>query len=85
MSEERLARIEAQIGELRELMQQNMATTQQNMNAMGKDVNILRQQIVLLNCHLDSTLFRNQLVKHPALIHPQPKPKSPVPAHPLPP
>jgi uncharacterized coiled-coil DUF342 family protein len=44
MSEERLERIEAQISQLRELMQQNMATTQQNMNAMREDINILRQR-----------------------------------------
>jgi chromosome segregation ATPase len=44
MSEARLERIEAQIGELRELMQQNMATTQQNMNAMREDITSLRQR-----------------------------------------
>jgi uncharacterized coiled-coil DUF342 family protein len=57
MSEERLERIEAQIGELRELIQHNtaateqnmatkqdLATMQQNMNAMREDINIMRQR-----------------------------------------
>jgi hypothetical protein len=44
MSEERLERIEAQIGELRELIQQNTMVTQQNMNAMREDITVLRQR-----------------------------------------
>ncbi len=45
MSEPESSRIEAQIAELRELIQQNMATTQQNMNAMREDVIALRQRV----------------------------------------
>ena len=45
MSEQESSRIEAQIAELRELIQQNMATTQQNMNAMREDVTSLRQRV----------------------------------------
>jgi vacuolar-type H+-ATPase subunit D/Vma8 len=45
MSEPEISRIEAQIAELRELIQQNMATTQQNMNAMREDVTTLRQRV----------------------------------------
>jgi chromosome segregation ATPase len=51
MSEERLERIEAQISELRELiqqntseMQQNTISMQQNMNAMREDISLLRQR-----------------------------------------
>jgi predicted nucleic acid-binding Zn-ribbon protein len=44
MSEERLDRIEGQIAELRQLMQQNMVVTQQNMNAMREDIAVLRQR-----------------------------------------
>jgi chromosome segregation ATPase len=54
MSEERLERIEAQIGELRELMQQNMATTQQNMNAMQQNMNAMREDITILRQRSDS-------------------------------
>jgi chromosome segregation ATPase len=52
MSEERFDRIEAQISELREtmqqsmtLMQQNMGTMQQNMNGMQQDMNAMQQNI----------------------------------------
>jgi hypothetical protein len=44
MSEERLERIEGQIVELRQLMQQNMVITQQNMNAMREHIAVLRQR-----------------------------------------
>jgi chromosome segregation ATPase len=44
MSEERLERIEAQISELRELIQQNTIAMQQNMNAMREDISLLRQR-----------------------------------------
>ena len=43
MSEERFDRIEAQISELRELIQANMAVTQQNMGAMEQDVTAVKQ------------------------------------------
>jgi predicted nucleic acid-binding Zn-ribbon protein len=44
MSEERLERIEGQIAELRQLVQQNAIVTQQNMNAMREDIAVLRQR-----------------------------------------
>jgi hypothetical protein len=44
MSEQESSRIEVQIAELRELMQQNMATTQHDMSAMREDVT-LRQRV----------------------------------------
>jgi vacuolar-type H+-ATPase subunit D/Vma8 len=45
MSEAESSRIEAQIAELRELVQQNTAAMQQNMNAMREDITILRQRV----------------------------------------
>jgi chromosome segregation ATPase len=55
MSEERFDRIEVQISELRELMQQNMqnmstmqqdiTTTKQNLNALSEDVVALRDRM----------------------------------------
>ena len=45
MSEERFDRIEAQISELRELIQANMAVTQQNMTAMEQDLAAVKQDI----------------------------------------
>ena len=45
MSEERFDRIESQIAELRELVQQNIATMNQNINALREDVVDLRHRI----------------------------------------
>ena len=45
MSEERFDRIESQISELRELMQQNMIATQQNINAMNQNIAAMNQNI----------------------------------------
>jgi predicted nucleic acid-binding Zn-ribbon protein len=45
MSEPEISRIEAQIAELRELIQQNMVTTQQNINAMREDMTSFRQRV----------------------------------------
>jgi chromosome segregation ATPase len=45
MSEPESNRIEAQISELRELIQQNMSTTQQNMNAMQQNMNAMQQNM----------------------------------------
>ena len=45
MSEERFDRIEAQISELRELIQANMAVTQQNMTAMEQDLAAVKQDM----------------------------------------
>jgi hypothetical protein len=45
MSEERFDRIESQIAELRELVQQNIAAMNQNINALREDVIDLRHRI----------------------------------------
>jgi predicted nucleic acid-binding Zn-ribbon protein len=45
MSAERFDRIESQISELREIIQQNMLATQQNMNALREDIISLRQRV----------------------------------------
>jgi chromosome segregation ATPase len=61
MSEERFDRIEAQISELREILQQHMTSThqdmnsmQQNMNAMQQNMNALREEVVSLRQRVDS-------------------------------
>ncbi len=61
MSEERFDRIESQIAELRELMQQNMLTTQQNivamqqnMAAMNQNIDALREDVIALRHRIDS-------------------------------
>jgi chromosome segregation ATPase len=54
MSEPESTRIEAQIAELRELMQQNMATTQQNMNAMQRNMTAMREDLTSLRQRVDS-------------------------------
>ena len=45
MSEERLDRIESQISQLRELIQQHIPAINQNMNALREDVTDLRHRI----------------------------------------
>ena len=45
MSEERLDRIESQISQLRELVQQNIPAMNQNINALREDVTDLRHRI----------------------------------------
>jgi predicted nucleic acid-binding Zn-ribbon protein len=54
MSEERFDRIESQIAELRQLIQQNMMTTQQNMAAMNQNIDALREDVVALRHRIDS-------------------------------
>jgi chromosome segregation ATPase len=61
MSEERFDRIESQIAELRELMQQNMMATQQNigtiqqnMAAMNQNIDALREDVIELRHRIDS-------------------------------
>ena len=54
MSEERFDRIEAQIAELRELMQQNIAATQQEMTAIKQNMNATREDIGSLRQRVDS-------------------------------
>jgi hypothetical protein len=61
MSEERFDRIESQISELRELMQQSMTVTQQNMNVMQQNmsvmqqnINAVREDVIALRHRLDS-------------------------------
>jgi septal ring factor EnvC (AmiA/AmiB activator) len=61
MSEERFDRIEAQISELREMMQQNMTAMQQNITAMQQDItatkqnlNALSEDVVALRHRMDS-------------------------------
>jgi chromosome segregation ATPase len=50
MSEERFDRIEAQISELRELMQQNM----QNMSTMQQDITVMKQDITATKQNLNA-------------------------------
>ena len=45
MSEERLDRIESQISQLREIVQQNIPAMNQNINALREDVTDLRHRI----------------------------------------
>jgi chromosome segregation ATPase len=55
MSEERFDRIEAQISELRELIQANMAVTQQNMGAMEQDVTAVKQDVTAVKQNTNAT------------------------------
>jgi chromosome segregation ATPase len=55
MSEERFDRIEAQIAELRELMQQNMAVTQQNMVVMEQDLSVMKQDMTAMKQNMNAT------------------------------
>jgi chromosome segregation ATPase len=50
MSEERFDRIEAQISELREMMQQNM----QNTNTMQQDITVMKQDITATKQNLNA-------------------------------
>jgi chromosome segregation ATPase len=61
MSEERFDRIEAQISELREIMQQNMSAMQQDITVMKQDItatkqnlNALSEDVVALRHRMDS-------------------------------
>jgi preprotein translocase subunit SecD len=54
VSEQESSRIETQIAELRELIQQNMVTTQQNMSAMQQNVNAVREDLTILRQRVDS-------------------------------
>jgi predicted nucleic acid-binding Zn-ribbon protein len=54
MSEERFDRLESQISELRELMQQNMVATQQNMAVMNQNINAIREDVIALRQRIDS-------------------------------
>jgi preprotein translocase subunit SecD len=54
MSEAERSRIEAQIAELRELVQQNTATMQQNTAAMQQNMNAMREDITILRQRVDS-------------------------------
>lgn len=68
MSEQESSRIEAQIAELRELIQQNMVTTQHDMNgvqenmstmqrdmsAMQQNMNAVREDVTALRQRVDS-------------------------------
>lgn len=61
MSEQESSRIESQIAELRELIQQNMATTQHDMSAMQRDIsamqqnmNAVREDVTILRQRVDS-------------------------------
>ncbi len=54
MSEERFDRIESQISELRELMQQSMTVTQQNMTVMQQNINAIREDVIALRHRIDS-------------------------------
>jgi hypothetical protein len=54
MSEERFDRIESQISQLSELMQQNMLTTQQNISGINQNINALREDLLNLRHRIDS-------------------------------
>ena len=54
MSEERFDRLESQISELRELMQQNMTATQQNLTAMNQNIDAIREDVIALRQRIDS-------------------------------
>jgi hypothetical protein len=54
MSEERFDRIESQIAQLSELMQQNMLATQQQIGAINQNVNALREDVTDLRHRVDS-------------------------------
>jgi hypothetical protein len=54
MSEERFDRIESQIAELRELMQQNMLFTQQNIGTMEQNIGTIQQSMAAMNQNIDA-------------------------------
>ena len=54
MSEERFDRIESQITQLSELMQQHILFTQQNITAINQNVNALREDVTDLRHRIDS-------------------------------
>jgi uncharacterized protein Yka (UPF0111/DUF47 family) len=54
MSEERFDRIESQIAQLSELMQQSMLATQQSISAINQNVNALREDVTDLRHRIDS-------------------------------
>jgi predicted nuclease with TOPRIM domain len=54
MSEERFDRIESQIAELRELMQQNMLFTQQSIAAMQQNIGTMQQNMIAMNQNIDA-------------------------------
>ncbi|WP_373543820.1 hypothetical protein [Chamaesiphon sp.] len=55
MSEERFDRIEAQISELRELIQANMAVTQRNLAAMEQDITAVKQDVTAVKQNTNAT------------------------------
>jgi chromosome segregation ATPase len=54
MSEERFDRIEAQISELREMMQQNMTAMQQDITATKQDITMMKQDITATKQNLNA-------------------------------
>lgn len=61
MSEERFDRIESQLDELRQFMQQNMTVMQQNVTAMqqnmtvmNQNINAIREDVIALRHRIDS-------------------------------
>ena len=54
MSEERFDRIESQIAQLSELMQQSTSVTQQQITAINQNVNALREDVTDLRHRIDS-------------------------------
>jgi hypothetical protein len=54
MSEERFDRIESQIAQLSELMQQNMSATQQQITAINQNINAFREDMTDLRHRIDS-------------------------------
>ena len=54
MSEERFDRIESQIAQLSELMQQSVSATQQQITAINQNINALREDVTDLRHRIDS-------------------------------
>lgn len=54
MSAERFDRIESQIAQLSEIIQQNMSATQQSITAINQNVNALREDVTDLRHRIDS-------------------------------
>jgi DNA repair exonuclease SbcCD ATPase subunit len=71
MSEERLDRIESQIAQLRELLEQNMLATQQNISgidqsitSLNQNLNALREDLLNLRHRIDSIAgTRNLMIR----------------------
>lgn len=71
MSEERFDRIESQIAQLRELLEQNMLDTQpnisgidQNINSINQNLNALREDLLNLRHRIDSiAVTRNLMIR----------------------